>query len=311
MTIRPRRSVLYMPGSNARALEKAKTLPADGIILDLEDSVAPDAKETAREQVAEAVKAGGFGAREVFIRVNGIDTPWHAEDLSAAAHAAPDAILVPKVSSPDTLELIGRRLLDMHIDHKTRVWAMIETPLAIFNILAIAAEARDSESRLAGFVMGTNDLAKDTRARLVPGRAPMLAWLSTCVAAARIHGIDILDGVYNDLANAEGFAAECRQGVEIGFDGKTLIHPNQIEPCNTAFSPSAEEVAQARKDDRRLRPAGEQGQGRGLDRRPHGRAPARRDGAAHGGDRRGDCASALIKRVYQEIAPYSLDTTSS
>ena len=247
MTVRPRRSVLYMPGSNARALEKAKTLPADGIILDLEDSVAPDAKEAARKQVAEAVKAGGFGAREVFIRVNGVDTPWHADDLSAAAHAAPDAILIPKVSTADTLELVGRRLLDMHIDHKTRVWAMIETPLAIFNILSIAAEARDSESRLSGFVMGTNDLAKDTRARLVPGRAPMLAWLSTCVAAARIHGIDILDGVYNDLADEKGFAAECAQGVELGFDGKTLIHPNQIAPCNKAFSPSAEDVAQARK----------------------------------------------------------------
>ncbi len=167
MTIRPRRSVLYMPGSNARALEKAKTLPADGIILDLEDSVAPDAKEAARAQVAAAVKAGGFGAREVFIRVNGIDTPWHADDLSAAAHAAPDAILVPKVSNPEMLEMVGRRLLDMRSDHKIRIWAMIETPLAIFNILPIAAEAKDSESRLSGFVMGTNDLAKDTRARLV------------------------------------------------------------------------------------------------------------------------------------------------
>jgi citrate lyase subunit beta / citryl-CoA lyase len=247
MTIRPRRSVLYMPGSNARALEKAKTLAADGVILDLEDSVAPDAKETARRQVVEAVKAGGFGRREVFIRINGVDTPWHADDLTAAAHAAPDAILVPKVSSADTLELVGRRLLDMHIDLKTRVWAMIETPLAIFNILSIAAEARDSETRLAGFVMGTNDLAKDTRARLVPGRAPMLPWLTTCLAAARIHGIEILDGVYNDIGNAEGFAKECAQGVELGFDGKTLIHPNQIEPCNEAFSPSAEEVAQARK----------------------------------------------------------------
>jgi citrate lyase subunit beta/citryl-CoA lyase len=247
MTIRPRRSVLYMPGSNARALEKAKTLAADGVILDLEDSVAPDAKETARRQVVEAVKAGGFGRREVFIRINGADTPWHADDLTAAAHAAPDAILVPKVSSPDTLELVGRRLLDMHIDLKTRVWAMIETPLAIFNILSIAAEARDSETRLAGFVMGTNDLAKDTRARLVPGRAPMLPWLTACLAAARIYGIDILDGVYNDIGNAEGFAKECRQGVELGFDGKTLIHPNQIEPCNKAFSPSADEVAQARK----------------------------------------------------------------
>jgi len=247
MTIRPRRSVLYMPGANARTLEKAKTLPADGVILDLEDSVAPDAKEAARAQVVTAVKAGGFGKREVFIRVNGVDTPWHADDLMTAAHAAPDAILVPKVSTPETLELIGRRLLDMGTDHRTRVWAMIETPLAIFNILSIAAQARDSESRLTGLVMGTNDLAKDTRARLVPGRAPMLPWLSTCIAAARIHGIDILDGVYNDLSNAEGFMAECAQGVELGFDGKTLIHPNQIRPCNAAFSPGGDEVTQARK----------------------------------------------------------------
>jgi citrate lyase subunit beta / citryl-CoA lyase len=247
MTIRPRRSVLYMPGSNTRALEKARTLPVDGVILDLEDSVAPEAKETAREQVANVVKAGGFGPREVFIRVNGVDSPWHADDLSVAARAAPDVILVPKVSSPDTLELIGRRLLDMGTDHKTRIWAMIETPLAIFNILSIAAEARDSETRLSGFVMGTNDLAKDTRARLVPGRAPMLPWLSMCVAAARIHGIDILDGVFNDIGNADGFAAECRQGIELGFDGKTLIHPSQIEPCNRAFSPSPNEVEQARK----------------------------------------------------------------
>jgi citrate lyase subunit beta/citryl-CoA lyase len=236
-----------MPGSNARALEKAKTLPVDAMILDLEDSVAPDAKAAARDQVVSAVKAGGFGSREVVIRINGTDTPWHADDLSAAAHAAPDAILVPKVASPGTLELIGRRMLDMGTDHRTRVWAMIETPLAVFNILAIAAEAKDSESRLSVFVMGTNDLAKETRARLVPGRAPMLAWLSTCVAAARHYGVDILDGVYNDIGNAEGFVAECRQGVELGFDGKTLIHPSQIEPCNAAFSPSADEVAQARK----------------------------------------------------------------
>ena len=247
MTVRPRRSVLYMPGSNTRALEKAKTLPADGVILDLEDSVAPEAKQAARQQVADAVKAGGFGKREVFIRVNGVETPWHADDLSAAAHAAPDAILVPKVSNADTLELIGRRLLDMGTDNKTRVWAMIETPLAIFNILSIAAEASDSESRLSGFVMGTNDLAKDTRARLVPGRAPMLPWLTTCIAAARIYGVDILDGVYNDIGNADGFAQECQQGVELGFDGKTLIHPNQIEPCNNAFSPSPAEIEQARK----------------------------------------------------------------
>jgi citrate lyase subunit beta/citryl-CoA lyase len=247
MKIRPRRSVLYMPGSNARAFEKAKTLPADGVILDLEDSVAPEAKEAARQQVVDAVKAGGFGAREVFIRVNSVDTPWHADDLAAAAQAAPDAILVPKVSSADTLELIGRRLLDMAADHKTRIWAMIETPRAIFNILSIAQAASDSETRLSGFVMGTNDLAKDTRARLVPGRAPMLPWLSTCVAAARIYGIDVLDGVYNEIGNADGFAKECAQGVEFGFDGKTLIHPSQIEVCNKAFSPSQVDVEQARK----------------------------------------------------------------
>ncbi len=247
MTIRPRRSVLYMPGSNTRALEKAKTLPADGVILDLEDAVAPDAKEAARSQVVAAVRAGGFGAREVFVRVNGIDTPWHADDLAAAAQAAPDAILVPKIANPDQLEMIGRRLLDMGTDRKTRVWAMIETPVAILNVQAIAAAARDSETRLAGFVLGTNDLAKETSARIVPGRTPMLAWLSACILAARAYGIAVLDGVYNDLSDGEGFARECADGRNLGFDGKTLIHPNQIAPCNEAFSPTAEEIAQARK----------------------------------------------------------------
>jgi citrate lyase subunit beta/citryl-CoA lyase len=247
MTIRPRRSVLYMPGSNARALEKAKTLPADGVIFDLEDAVAPDAKAVARDQVAAAVKAGGFGAREVFVRINGIDTPWSADDLAAAAAAAPDAILIPKVSTAEQLERIGRRLLDMHTDHRTRVWAMIETPTAIFNVRSIAAAATDSETRLAGFVLGTNDLAKETRARILPGRAPMLPWLTTCLLAAREYGIDILDGVFNDIADMEGFAAECAQARDLGFDGKTLIHPNQIEPCNAAFSPTPAEVAQARK----------------------------------------------------------------
>ena len=236
-----------MPGSNARAIEKARTLPADVVILDLEDSVAPDAKAAARKQVVEAVTAGGFGAREVIVRVNGLDTPWHVDDITAAARAAPDAILVPKISTPQQLEGIGQRLFDLHTNHRTRVWAMIETPLAIFNILALAAEADDSESRLAAFVMGTNDLAKETRARIVPGRAPMVPWLMTCVAAARTHGVDILDGVYNDLGNAEGFARECGEARDMGFDGKTLIHPNQIEPCNAAFSPSPDEVAQAKK----------------------------------------------------------------
>jgi citrate lyase subunit beta/citryl-CoA lyase len=236
-----------MPGSNARAIEKAKTLPADGIIIDLEDAVAPDAKEAARKQVAQAVKEGGFGAREVFIRVNAIDTQWHADDLSAAAHAAPDAILVPKISSAEELDMIGRRLLDMNTNHRTRVWAMIETPIAILNVQSIAAAAKDSETRLAGFVLGTNDLAKETSARLVPGRAPMLPWLATCVLAARAFGIVILDGVYNDLSDADGFRQECAQGRDLGFDGKTLIHPNQIGPCNEVFLPGADEVAHARK----------------------------------------------------------------
>jgi citrate lyase subunit beta / citryl-CoA lyase len=247
MTIRPRRSVLYMPGSNARALEKAKTLPVDGVILDLEDAVAPDGKVAAREQVITAVRAGGFGPREVFIRINGLDTPWTADDLTAAAAAAPDGILIPKVSSAEQLELIAARLLSMHTHQRVRIWAMIETPTAIFNVRAIAAAARDAETRLTGFVLGLNDVAKETRARQVPGRAPMLPWISTCVLAAREYGIDILDGVYNDIANTEGLAAECAQARDMGFDGKTLIHPNQIEPCNAAFSPGADEVAQARK----------------------------------------------------------------
>jgi citrate lyase subunit beta/citryl-CoA lyase len=247
MTIRPRRSVLYMPGSNTRALEKARTLPVDGVILDLEDAVAPDAKEKARAQVMQVVRAGGFGHREVVIRLNALDTPWFAHDFEAAIAARPDAILVPKISTAEQIEMIGTRLLDTHADHHVRLWAMIETPAAIFNIRELAAEAEDSESRLAGFVIGTNDLAKETRARLVPGRAPMLAWLSTCVLAAHAYGIDVLDGVYNDIADTAGFAAECAQGRDMGFDGKTLIHPSQVEPCNAAFSPSAEESAQARK----------------------------------------------------------------
>ncbi len=247
MTIRPRRSVLYMPGSNARAIDKARTLPVDGVILDLEDAVAPDAKAQARDQVVAAVKAGGFGSREVMIRINGLDTPWSSDDLTAAAAAGPDAIVVPKVSTVEQIEMLGQRLLDMKADLKTRIWAMIETPVAIFNIMALAAAARDSETRLAGFIMGTNDLAKETRARQVPGRAPMVPWLATCVLAVRAHGIEILDGVYNDLGNTEGFIAECTQARDMGFDGKTLIHPNQIAPCNMVFSPSDDEVVQAKK----------------------------------------------------------------
>ena len=247
MTIRPRRSVLYMPGSNARAIEKARTLPADAVIFDLEDSVAPEGKAAARQQVLNAVIAGGFGAREVIIRINGLDTEWWLDDLNAAAKAKPDAVLVPKVSIPGHLEDVAERLVDISADQKIRIWAMMETPLAMLNAGEIAAAARDVETRLVAFVMGTNDLAKDTRAKITPGRAPMVPWLMVCVTAARAHGIDILDGVYNDLGNAEGFARECAEARDMGFDGKTLIHPNQIGPCNAAFSPSAEEVANARK----------------------------------------------------------------
>jgi citrate lyase subunit beta / citryl-CoA lyase len=246
MTVRPRRSVLYMPGSNPRALEKALELRADVLILDLEDAVAPEAKLQAREAVVKAIQKG-FGDREVLVRINGLDTRWWVEDIDAAASARPDAVLVPKVSSPRQLQDLAARLVDMGTDPHVRVWAMMETPLAMLNVRDIAAAALDSETRLAGFVMGTNDLAKDTRARLVPGRAPMLPWLMNCLAAARAYGLDILDGVYNDIGDADGFAAECRQARDLGFDGKTLIHPRQIEPCNEAFSPTAEEVDAARK----------------------------------------------------------------
>ena len=247
MTVRPRRSVLYMPGSNARAIDKARTLPCDAIIIDLEDAVAPDAKEAARRQAVDAVKAGGFAQREVFIRVNGIDTPWVEDDFEAVVAAKPDAVLVPKITSRGQLEQIGQRLLDTHADLHIRIWAMIETPLAIFNIREIAAAAIDSETRLGGFVMGTNDLAKESGARIVPGRAPMLGWLSLCVLAAHAYGIDILDGVYNDLGDAAGFARECAEARDLGFDGKTLIHPNQIAACNAAFSPTEAEVDDAHR----------------------------------------------------------------
>jgi citrate lyase subunit beta / citryl-CoA lyase len=246
MTVRPRRSVLYMPGSNARALEKGRDLPADCLILDLEDAVAPEAKVQAREAVVKALRQG-FGEREVLVRINGLDTRWWVEDINAVAAVRPDAVLVPKVSSPRQLQDLAARLVDTGTDPHVRVWAMMETPLAMLNVRDIAAAALDSETRLTGFVMGTNDLAKDTRAHLVAGRGPMVPWLMNCVAAARAYGLDILDGVYNDIGDAEGFAAECRQARDFGFDGKTLIHPRQIEPCNAAFSPSAEEVETARK----------------------------------------------------------------
>lgn len=245
-TIRPRRSVLYMPGSNARALEKARDIAADALILDLEDAVAPDAKEMARAQVCAAVKAGGYGRRELVIRTNGLDTPWFAADLAAAAEAKPDAILIPKVSSPETLARVGALLTGLWASPAIRIWAMIETPLAILDAERIARAARMPGTRLSCFVMGTNDLAKETRARFVPGRAPMLPWLTTALLAARAHDIDIVDGVYNDLKDEAGFLAECEQARDLGFDGKTLIHPGQVATANAVFAPDEAELARAR-----------------------------------------------------------------
>jgi len=244
--IRPRRSALYMPGSNARALEKARDIAADVLILDLEDAVAPEAKALAREQVCAAVATGGYGRRELVIRTNGVDTPWFDDDLAAAAEAAPDAILIPKVSSPATLVEIGHRLTGLWAKPDTRVWAMIETPLAILHCDAIAGAAADPATRLACFVLGTNDLAKETRARFVPGRAPMLPWLTTAILSARAHGIDVIDGVYNEIRDEAGFAAECEQARDLGFDGKTLIHPSQVAAANAVFAPEAGELARAR-----------------------------------------------------------------
>jgi len=240
VSLRPRRSVLYMPGSNARALEKARTLPADALILDLEDAVAPDAKEAARARVCEAVRAG-FGKRETVVRINALSTPWGAKDLLAAAAAGPDAILVPKLSTPDELIAIEQRLAGA--GRSLALWAMVETPLAILNIADLAA----SGGRLACLVMGTNDLIKELRGVHTQDRLNLAAALGLSVLAARAHGLAIIDGVTNDIADSEGFAAACAQGRSFGFDGKTVIHPSQIEPCNAAFAPSPEEIEAANK----------------------------------------------------------------
>jgi citrate lyase subunit beta/citryl-CoA lyase len=245
--IRPRRSLLFMPGSNARALEKARSLPADGIILDLEDSVAPDAKATARDMIAQTLATGGFGNREILVRINALDSPWWIDDVSMAGKAKPDGILVPKISSVEDLSAIADRLGDINAHMSIRVWAMIETAGAVLHAEELAAASRDSEMRLAGFVFGPNDISRETRIRMLPGRAAMLPMITHCVLATRLHGLEILDGPYSDFSNAEGFAQECAQGRDIGFDGKTLIHPGQIEACNAIFTPPAEEVAQARR----------------------------------------------------------------
>ena len=236
---RPRRSALYMPASNAKAVDKARGLAADVIILDLEDAVAPDMKPAAREAAVAAVKAGGFGPREIVIRCNGLDTPWGAEDLAAAAAAGPDAILVPKVNSAADVRAYDAAL--SAAPASTRLWTMIETGSAVFHLWEIAAASQTT--RLSGWVMGVNDLAKEMRARHTPSREAFLPILSLAVAAARAHGLTILDGVHNDIEDLDALAAVCGQAVDFGFDGKTLIHPKHLEICNRVFSPSADEIA--------------------------------------------------------------------
>jgi citrate lyase subunit beta / citryl-CoA lyase len=238
---RPRRSVLYMPGSNERALEKARSLPVDGLILDLEDAVGPDHKEMAREKACAAAASDTYGMREVTIRVNGLGTRWHDDDLAAACAAGPDGIVVPKVDSGDEVRGLVTAMERHGAPGHTRLWAMVETPRSVLAVDEIAS----ASPRLAGLVLGTNDLVKELGARHVPGRAPLLTALSMALLAARKAGVAVLDGVWNDVQDLEGFEAECRQGRDLGFDGKTLIHPGQVEPCNAVFAPSAADVAEA------------------------------------------------------------------
>jgi citrate lyase subunit beta/citryl-CoA lyase len=231
-----------MPGANERALEKAKTIPADALILDLEDAVAPDAKPAARERVCAAAASGEYGRRDVTIRVNGLDTPWHGADLRAAAQAGPAAVVVPKIGSAADVHAVEKALEAGGAPGSTTIWAMVETPAAMFRAQEIAA----SSPRLSVLVMGTNDLAKELHAEHVPGRAPLLTALGLALLAARAQGRVILDGVYNDVRDREGFEAECVQGREMGFDGKTLIHPGQVEPCNRVFAPTDAQVEESR-----------------------------------------------------------------
>jgi citrate lyase subunit beta / citryl-CoA lyase len=241
-TTRPRRSVLYMPGANERALEKAKGLAADALILDLEDAVAPDAKAEARDRVCAAAQSGEYGRREITIRANGADTEWYEADVAAIAAAGPDALLVPKVGSADEVHAIERALEAGGAPDRTRIWVMVETPSAVRNAYEIAS----ASERLSVLVVGTNDLAKELRAEHVPGRAPLVTALQQLVVGAREGGKVIVDGVYNDLDDADGFAAECLQGRQFGMDGKTLIHPKQLEAANRVFAPSEDEVEHAR-----------------------------------------------------------------
>ena len=239
--LRPRRSVLYMPSSNARALDKAKTIPADAIIFDLEDAVAPDAKVAAREQACAAVASGDYGGRELTIRCNSLDTAWGADDLTAAAKAGPAAVVIPKVSGPEHLAQVAAALERAGAPDTTAIWAMVETPAAIFAVRRIAGF-----DRVSALVLGTNDLAKELRAALVPGRAPLLPHLAVALLAAREAGIVVLDGVFNDVTDLVGFEAECVQGAQLGFDGKTLVHPSQVDIANRVWAPSEAEITAAR-----------------------------------------------------------------
>src|SRR5258706_4007773 len=244
---RPRRSLLFMPGSNARVLEKAPNLTADVIILDLEDSVAQDARAMERDQIAQTIAQRGFGKREVLIRVNALDSPWWIDDVAMTGKAAPDGILVPKISSVKDLNAVVDRLGDINADKAIKVWVMIETARGVLHAEEIAAASRDSETRLAGFVFGPNEISRETRIKMQPGRAAMIPMITHCILAARAHGLEILDGPYSDFSNIDGFALECAQARDLGFDGKTLIHPGQIVACNAIFTPPEEEVAHARK----------------------------------------------------------------
>jgi citrate lyase beta subunit len=256
-TVRPRRSVLYMPGANTRALEKARSLPADALIFDLEDAVAPDAKEAARTNVVLAAQSKAYGKREIAIRCNGIATEWGATDIAAIATSGADAILVPKVESAAEVTHVVSLLDTAGAPSTMAVWAMMETPKATLR----AEEIAGSHPRLALFVMGTNDLVKDMRARHTPLRLPLVTALGLGMLAARAYGLTILDGVYNDIQDAEGFRAVCRQGLEMGFDGKTLIHPSQVEPCNEVFAPSAAELEMAGRIVAAFRQAQAEGKG--------------------------------------------------
>jgi len=245
--MRPRRSVLYVPGDNERAIEKAKTLAADAIIIDLEDSVAPTNKELARQRAVAAIRERGFGSREVVLRVNPIETPWGMADLHAAMGVVPDAILVPKVSHAGDITGTAKVVNAADADPRLRLWAMIETPMGIINAREIAACGPDPDNRLVCFVLGTNDLLKESRARSGSNRFAVVPWLAMTLVAARAYGLDVIDGVYNDFNDDLGFRAECEHGRTLGMDGKTLIHPSQVIPCNEIFSPSEEEIIWARK----------------------------------------------------------------